>query len=361
MNDFTSTTATLTRRQAREIERRTGQRPVATAAGTAPVRTVDRTEQVLADAVRERLDRAGATARLRIAERLESEMAEPVGPAATVYEQEQAAEPTLDESEPATAPASGSAFARTSGSTRAHRPRTRSRRRMIGTGAGIMASAAALATAGVVAPGVVAGGTEANLLSADQSLDESTTDAGTQTASAAESAAPQGPLVPAPESVFDASELSVTQFDPSQVDGASVEAPQVTPTFVSPIPGGSMNEGYGTRGGAHNGIDVVIPGGGTCGTELQAITSGTVTFAGPQGGYGNHVELALDDGTVVSYSHLEPNGIGVSVGQRLNAGDRIGSAGTTGNSTGCHLHFEVKIGGSFVDPVPWLAANGIVL
>ena len=59
------------------------------------------------------------------------------------------------------------------------------------------------------------------------------------------------------------------------------------------------------------------------------------------------------------YAHIMPGGIVVWYGQTVSAGDIIGYAGTTGDSTGCHLHFEVTQYGSFVDPQPWLARYGI--
>lgn len=143
----------------------------------------------------------------------------------------------------------------------------------------------------------------------------------------------------------------------STSSSSQTSAPVSRAQYAHPYPTGRMNEGYGTRGGAHNGIDMA---GGGCGADLIAVAAGTVTFAGYSGGYGNHVEVRLEDGTTtVSYSHLQDGGIAVSVGQQLQAGDYIGEVGTTGNSTGCHLHFEVKLNGSFTDPVPWLSERGI--
>lgn len=369
MNDLSTTTsAPLTRRQAREIERRTGERPVAASSLPVGSAVIAADEQTIAADVHERLRRATETARIRIAEQSSRETAAPVGEPVTVFDS--AVEAAQEEPAVATTaqPVVPVAFTGRddAGSIRAPRPRNRdrvrSRRRAMGAGIAVAASAAALATAGVMAPGAIsANGTQANLLTADQSLDGAAAETATDTASAVEAVeAPATDLVPAPEAVFDEAELGVTMYGPSEVDAAS--EPAVTkPLFVTPIPGGQMNEGYGTRGGGHNGLDIVIPGGGTCGTTLQAVGSGTITFAGPQGGYGNHVELTLDDGTMVSYSHLQDGGIAVSVGQKLNAGDVIGAAGTTGNSTGCHLHFEVTPagGGGFTDPVPWLAERGI--
>ncbi|MFC5126060.1 M23 family metallopeptidase [Pseudoclavibacter helvolus] len=108
----------------------------------------------------------------------------------------------------------------------------------------------------------------------------------------------------------------------------------------------------------HNGLDLGVNG-GTCGAPLYAVHSGTITYAGYNGGFGNHVVLDFGNGTEVSYSHIMDGGINVYVGQTVNAGDVLAYAGTTGSSTGCHLHFELKYWGTLMDPKPWLASAGI--
>lgn len=107
----------------------------------------------------------------------------------------------------------------------------------------------------------------------------------------------------------------------------------------------------------HNGIDLVVPG-GTCWAPLYAIDSGTVTYASWLGGYGNVVDIN-SGGTTFRYGHLSSGGINVWPGQWVNAGDVIGYAGTTGDSTGCHLHLEIQPWGSTVDPQAWLANRGV--
>ncbi|MFD2757291.1 M23 family metallopeptidase [Gulosibacter faecalis] len=106
----------------------------------------------------------------------------------------------------------------------------------------------------------------------------------------------------------------------------------------------------------HNGTDFVVPG-GTCGTPIYAVSAGTVTYAAWLDGWGNRVDYQLDDGTTLGNAHIMPGGIMVYPGQRVAAGQIIAYAGTTGPSTGCHLHFMVNNGA--VDPVGWLAARGI--
>ena len=134
--------------------------------------------------------------------------------------------------------------------------------------------------------------------------------------------------------------------------------------WAAPISGGSVTSHYGYRTHPvegsyrmHNGTDFTTAG-GTCGAPLYAVGAGTVIYAGWLGTYGNHIEILLDDGTIVSYSHIMNGGLGVAVGARVVAGQAIALAGTTGASTGCHLHFEVKVNGANVEPLGWLAARG---
>lgn len=135
--------------------------------------------------------------------------------------------------------------------------------------------------------------------------------------------------------------------------------------FAAPLAQAAVTDGYGWRlhpvfgdTRMHWGTDFVSDS-GTCGAPLFAVAGGTVLFAGPMGGYGNHVVVDVGGGTEISYSHLAPDGIGVQPGQLLAAGQAIGIAGTTGTSTGCHLHFEVTVDGQHVDPLPWLAGLGL--
>jgi murein DD-endopeptidase MepM/ murein hydrolase activator NlpD len=103
----------------------------------------------------------------------------------------------------------------------------------------------------------------------------------------------------------------------------------------------------------HDGIDIGVP----LGTPVLAAAAGTVAFAGVESGYGNHIEVRHADGTVTTYSHLST--IDVAVDQPVQAGQQIAHSGNTGHSTGPHLHFEVKLGGTaFTDPIAWLRSRG---
>ncbi|TJY67565.1 M23 family metallopeptidase [Arthrobacter sp. CAU 1506] len=105
----------------------------------------------------------------------------------------------------------------------------------------------------------------------------------------------------------------------------------------------------GAAGELHTGIDYAMG----CGTPVNASDGGKVVEAGFQvGGGGNRIVVEHRGGLKTTYNHLQS--IGVSLGQKVAQGDRIGELGTTGNSTGCHLHFEVVKDGQTVDPAGWL-------
>lgn len=108
---------------------------------------------------------------------------------------------------------------------------------------------------------------------------------------------------------------------------------------TNPIGGGS---------GFHAGIDMASPSG----TPIKACRSGQVVIASAQGGYGNAVVIDHGGGMATLYAHQSQ--IQVTVGQQVVVGQVIGNVGSTGNSTGPHLHFEVRIAGNPVDPVPYL-------
>lgn len=134
-------------------------------------------------------------------------------------------------------------------------------------------------------------------------------------------------------------------------------AAQRTP-FAMPVRAGvRQTSGFGTRrdprtGGQrmHNGVDWA----GAQGTPILTTGAGTVTFAGRQGGYGNLVIVRHDFGIETYYAHLHT--INVNVGQRVSRGDRIGGMGTTGRSTGVHLHYEIRVGGRPINPMTYIRA-----
>jgi murein DD-endopeptidase MepM/ murein hydrolase activator NlpD len=108
---------------------------------------------------------------------------------------------------------------------------------------------------------------------------------------------------------------------------------------------------------AHLGTDL----GAACNSPIYAAHEGTVTFTGKSGGYGNLVRLDNGGGVTTAYGHIVNGGILVSAGQHVKAGQQIARVGSTGNSTGCHLHFETRPGGTAVDAVPFMRERGVEL
>lgn len=94
----------------------------------------------------------------------------------------------------------------------------------------------------------------------------------------------------------------------------------------------------------HNGLDIAAP----YGTKIKSATSGKVTTSGEVGSYGNLVVVDCGNGVQIYYGHCSK--LLVNVGDKVNAGDIIAEVGSTGNSTGNHLHFEIKINGVSVNP-----------
>jgi murein DD-endopeptidase MepM/ murein hydrolase activator NlpD len=119
---------------------------------------------------------------------------------------------------------------------------------------------------------------------------------------------------------------------------------------------GRLTSSYGRRWGRlHAGIDLASG----MGSPIRAVTNATVLSAGRESGYGYVVRLVHSDGTVTVYAHM--SSISVNKGERVAAGERIGREGNTGRSTGPHLHFEVRINGTPVNPASWLRKRGIAL
>ena len=126
---------------------------------------------------------------------------------------------------------------------------------------------------------------------------------------------------------------------------------QMTSTF------GYRTDPFLGRPALHSGVDLREE----WGTPVHATAAGVVTTAGPSGGYGNMVEVDHGGGLSTRYGHL--SAISVSPGQQVSPGAVLGRVGSTGRSTGPHLHYEVRIDGEAVDPSRFLRAatalNGI--
>lgn len=98
-----------------------------------------------------------------------------------------------------------------------------------------------------------------------------------------------------------------------------------------------------------------------CLQPIYAATSGTVTYAGIYSDYGYYIRIQHAGGVATVYGHIAAGQMFVHVGQPVGAGQNIARTGSTGASTGCHLYYGVSVGGSWVDPVPFMRARGISL
>ncbi len=152
-----------------------------------------------------------------------------------------------------------------------------------------------------------------------------------------------------------------SQAQPVQTQGSQVqqEAPQSVVTdvpslknlvhFIKPIEG-IVSSGFGSREsqyqnvtGAHTGIDIAAPNG----TKIKSAMTGTVTQVSTEGDYGNHIRITKENVTTL-YAHCSE--MYVSEGQEIVQGQEIASVGSTGNSTGPHLHFEIRIDNNPINP-----------
>ncbi|WP_329377133.1 LysM peptidoglycan-binding domain-containing M23 family metallopeptidase [Streptomyces sp. NBC_01351] len=149
---------------------------------------------------------------------------------------------------------------------------------------------------------------------------------------------------------------------PAQQESAA-EAPaakQSATGFVSPV-GGGVSTAYKVAGsmwssGYHTGVDFIA----SSGTTVRAVGAGTVVSAGWSGAYGNEVVIRHADGNYSQYAHL--SSLSVFSGQSVTGGQTIGLSGSTGNSTGPHLHFEIRTGSSYgsdIDPLSYLRSKGV--
>lgn len=131
---------------------------------------------------------------------------------------------------------------------------------------------------------------------------------------------------------------------------------KIPPTYIRPISGGRLSSGFGgrkapKRGAStnHKGIDLATP----TGTAVMASCGGVVTKAGWGSGYGYVVYIQHPDGRETRYGHLSK--VLVSAGQTVKQGQKIALSGNTGNSTGPHLHFEIRINGVAVNPLNYMS------
>ncbi len=164
--------------------------------------------------------------------------------------------------------------------------------------------------------------------------------------------------------------IAVTTYENDSQESKDIEKEEITypavpkiiergtivpPTYIKPISGGRISSGFGrrtapTKGAStfHKGVDWSTP----VGTAVMASSAGTVTRAGWGSGYGYVIYIKHSDGRETRYGHLSK--ILVKVGQTVSQGEKIALSGNTGVSTGPHLHFEILINGTQVNPLNYL-------
>ncbi|CAM5302491.1 LysM peptidoglycan-binding domain-containing M23 family metallopeptidase [Streptomyces avidinii] len=185
---------------------------------------------------------------------------------------------------------------------------------------------------------------------------------------AAAPAAPEADAKPARQAAPKSERKQAGKAAPVQREAAAEApaeapaAPQSAAGFVAPVSGGISTQ-YKVAGsmwssGYHTGVDFIA----SSGTSVKAVGAGTVVSAGWSGSYGNEVVIRHADGKYSQYAHLSQ--LSVSSGQSVTAGQSIGLSGSTGNSTGPHLHFEIRTSpsyGSDLDPIAYLRSKGASL
>ena len=145
------------------------------------------------------------------------------------------------------------------------------------------------------------------------------------------------------------SEALAARIRAAQQQSSSSSAQVVGSGQLSWPVSGSVTSGFGSRWGRmHEGIDIAVGQG----TPVHAAAAGTVIYAGWMEGYGNLV--AIDHGNGLSTAYGHNSALACSVGQTVSAGEVIAYSGSTGHSTGPHVHFEVRVNGSPVDPLGYL-------
>lgn len=144
-------------------------------------------------------------------------------------------------------------------------------------------------------------------------------------------------------------EMSDGRVDYFEPDGHSIRKT----LMKTPIDGARLSSGFGMRkhpvlgyNKMHKGVDFAAP----TGTPIYAAGDGTISFAGRKGGYGNYVQLRHNSTLKTAYAHMHKFAKGISQGKRVSQGDVIGYVGTTGRSTGPHLHYEVLVNNGQVNP-----------
>ncbi|AZM89700.1 MULTISPECIES: M23 family metallopeptidase [Streptomyces] len=168
----------------------------------------------------------------------------------------------------------------------------------------------------------------------------------------------------APSTLSASAEVAAVQ---AQADAQAKAAAAKTSLWAKPVDSYTLSATFGKGGSMwahkHSGQDFAVP----TGTKVKAAAAGTVVKAGPNGGgdgpaYGNAIVVKHANNTYSQYAHLSK--IQVKIGQKVSAGQQIALSGNTGNSSGPHLHFEIRTTanyGSAVNPVAFLRNAGVTI
>lgn len=150
---------------------------------------------------------------------------------------------------------------------------------------------------------------------------------------------------------------------PSGAAGAALGiAGAVNPKGWAKPSNGTLTDGFGPRNNYYTGASEMHTGqdfSAPCGDPIFAANDGIVTFQGFEEGGAGMIDIDHGGGIVTRYLHMDGPGMYVKVGDRVKGGQHIAAVGTTGYSTGCHLHFETRAHGEPVDPIPFLANVGL--
>lgn len=145
------------------------------------------------------------------------------------------------------------------------------------------------------------------------------------------------------------SEKTITQAESKVILKGTKSTASVNKTILATPSRGSVSSAFGARWGKmHEGLDIAA----NLGSPIYAALDGTVSYAGWSDGYGNLIKLKHEDGIETYYGHCSK--LLVSIGEKVDEGEKIGEVGSTGRSTGPHLHFEVRVNGVPKNPVSYL-------
>lgn len=156
--------------------------------------------------------------------------------------------------------------------------------------------------------------------------------------------------------------VSIVAGSSSSSGDAPGGAVTVSGDWAIPLSSYSFTSGYGPRecegcSKFHEGVDLAS----SCGDVVHSASSGVVISAGPYQRYGNTVRIDHGGGVSTLYAHMMWDSQRVKAGQTVEAGTPLGLEGNTGQSHGCHVHFEVRLNGAPVNPAPFMAARGLPL